>query len=64
MATLTRQKADADIEVAVLSQAFDASKTELKAVLNKATLLSDENKTPLQEKAMIQGQLKQLQNSL
>lgn len=64
IATLVRQKADADKEVAVLSQAFDASKTELKAAQDKVVFLTDENKVILQEKALIQGQFKQLQDSL
>lgn len=64
IAALASQKADADKEVAVLSQALEATKTDLKASLNRAEVLSDENKMILQEKAVIQGQFKQLQESL
>jgi hypothetical protein len=58
------QKADADKQVAVLSQALEVTKTDLKASQNRAEVLSDENKLILQEKAVIQGQFKQLQESL
>lgn len=54
----------ADKEVALLSQALDASKTELKVSRDKILFLADENKVILQEKAVIQGQFKQLQESL
>lgn len=54
----------ADKEVALLSQALDASKTELKVSRDKIVFLADENKVLLQEKAVIQGQFKQLQESL
>ncbi|MFT6551328.1 MAG: chromosome segregation ATPase [Zhongshania marina] len=64
IAALTSQKADADKQVAVLSQALEATKTDLIASQNRVEALSDENKMILQEKAMIQGQLKQLQDSL
>ena len=57
-------KADADKQVAVLSQALEVTKTDLKASQNRAEVLSDENKLILQEKAVIQGQFKQLQESL
>ncbi|MGI2068380.1 DNA-binding protein [Shewanella sp. MF08487] len=64
IAALASQKADADQQVAVLSQALEAIKTDLKASQNRAEVLSDENKVILQEKAVIQGQFKQLQESL
>jgi chromosome segregation ATPase len=64
IATLTGQKADLDKEVAVLSQALEGYKSELKATQEKVAFLSDENKVILQEKAVIQGQFKQLQESL
>ncbi len=64
IATLARQKAEADKEAALLAQALEAAKTELKAARDKTTLLTNENKVILQEKAVIQGQFKQLQSSL
>ena len=64
MAVLTTQKADVDKQVAVLSQTLETTKTELKTTQDKAALLIDENKVILQEKAVIQGQFKQLQSSL
>lgn len=64
IAALTSQKADVDKQVAVLSQALEATKTDLIASQNKVEVLSDENKLVLQEKAVIQGQFKQLQDSL
>ena len=59
-----QMEADADKQVAVLSQALEVTKTDLKASQNRAEVLSDENKLILQEKAVIQGQFKQLQESL
>lgn len=64
MAVLTTQKADVDKQVAVLSQALETTKAELKTTQDKVAFLTDENKVILQEKAVIQGQFKQLQNSL
>ncbi|MAY39277.1 MAG: hypothetical protein CMN82_10790 [Spongiibacter sp.] len=64
MAALTTQKADVDKQVAVLSQALETTKAELKTTQDKAAFLTDENKVILQEKAVIQGQFKQLQESL
>lgn len=64
IAALTSQKADLNKEVAVLYQSLEGAKNELKTVQDKAALLADENKMILQEKALIQGQFKQLQNSL
>ncbi|RJT92930.1 hypothetical protein D6T65_17910 [Arthrobacter frigidicola] len=64
IAALASQKADAAKQVAVLSQALEVTKTDLKASQNRAEVLSDENKLILQEKAVIQGQFKQLQESL
>ena len=64
ISALTVQKAEVDKEVAVLSQALEATKTELKTTQDKVTYLTDENKAILQEKAVIQGQFKQLQGSL
>ena len=63
-AVLTTQKADVDKQVALLSQALEATKAELKTTQNNAAFLTDENKVILQEKAVIQGQFKQLQESL
>ena len=64
MAVLTTQKADVDKQVAVLSQALETTKTELKTAQDKVAFLIDENKAIFQEKAVIQGQFKQLQSSL
>jgi len=64
MAVLIAQKANVDTELAVLSQALEAAKNELKACQDKIVFLIDENKVILQEKAVIQGQFKQLQGSL
>ncbi|MBK8971908.1 MAG: DNA-binding protein [Hahellaceae bacterium] len=64
MAMITMQKAEVDKQVAVLSQALETTKAELKACQDKIVFLIDENKVILQEKAMIQGQFKQLQGSL
>lgn len=64
IAALTSQKADADKQVAVLSQALEATKTDLIVSQNRVEALSDENRLILQEKAVIQGQFKQLQDSL
>ncbi|MBO6753383.1 MAG: hypothetical protein JJ903_09935 [Spongiibacter sp.] len=64
MAVLTAQKADVDKQVAVLSQAMETVKAELKTAQDKVMFLTDENKVILQEKAVIQGRFKQLQESL
>ena len=64
LAALISQKAEVEKEAAVLSQALKANKTELKATQERLAFLTDENKVILQEKAVIQGQFKQLQNSL
>jgi chromosome segregation ATPase len=64
MAVLTTQKADVDKQVAVLSQAMETAKAELKTAQDKVIFLTDENKVILQEKAVIQGRFKQLQESL
>jgi len=64
MALMAVQKIDAEKKVAVLSQALDGVKAELSKNQNKLVMLTDENKEILQEKAIIQGQLKQLQSSL
>ncbi len=64
MAALTTQKADVDKQVAVLSHALETTKAELKTAQDKVAFLTDENKVILQEKAVIQGQFKQLQGSL
>jgi chromosome segregation ATPase len=61
---LTSQKAEADKEVAVLSLALETAKSELKTSQDKVVFLNDENKVILQEKAVIKGQFKQLQESL
>ncbi len=64
MAVLTTQKADIEKQVAVLSHALETTKAELKTAQDKVAFLTDENKVILQEKAVIQGQFKQLQESL
>jgi chromosome segregation ATPase len=61
---LTSQKAEIDKDIAVLSQALESAKSELKIAQDKVAFLNDENKVILQEKAVIQGQYKQLQKSL
>ncbi|AEA97257.1 MULTISPECIES: DNA-binding protein [Gammaproteobacteria] len=63
-AVITTQKADVDKQVAVLTQALETTKAELKVCQDKIAFLTDENKVILQEKAMILGQFKQLQGSL
>lgn len=64
VAVITSMKAEAEKNVAVLSQALEDANTRLKASQDKVELLSDENKVILLEKAVIQGQFKQLQSSL
>ncbi|MEJ2682599.1 MAG: DNA-binding protein [Gammaproteobacteria bacterium] len=64
IAALTLQNTDLDKTVAALSQAFEDANTRLKASQDNVALLSNENKIILQEKAVIQGQFKQLQSSL
>lgn len=64
VAVITGMKAEAEKNVAVLSQALEDTNTRLKASQDKVEFLSDENKVILQEKAVIQGQFKQLQSSL
>ncbi|WP_136632154.1 DNA-binding protein [uncultured Marinobacter sp.] len=64
IAVLTTQKTDVDKQVAVLTQALETTKAELKTTQDKLAFLTDENKVILQEKAVIQGQFKQLQESL
>ncbi|WP_236079020.1 hypothetical protein [Marinobacter nauticus] len=64
MAMITTQKSEVDKQVAVLSHALETTKAELKACQDKIVFLIDENKVILHEKAMIQGQFKQLQGSL
>lgn len=64
LAAIELQKADADKEVALLSQSLETTKATLKSTQDKVMLLTDENKVILQEKAVIQGQFKQLQSSL
>ncbi len=57
MALLATQKA-------VLSQALESTKAELKTTQDKAAFLTDENKVILLEKAVLQGQFQQLQETL
>lgn len=64
IAVLSTQKTDVDKQVAVLTQALETTKAELKTTQDKLAFLTDENKVILQEKAVIQGQFKQLQESL
>lgn len=61
---LSHQKACNDKEVAVLSHLLAATKDELESAKDKVAFLTDENKIILQEKAVIQGQFKQLQGSI
>ncbi len=64
MAVINIQKADISKELAVLSQVLETTKFELKTCQDKMVFLTDENKVMLQEKSVLQGQLKQLQSSL
>jgi hypothetical protein len=59
-----RQQFVSDKELALLSQALEASKAELKVAQDRVAYLTDENKIILQEKAVVDGQFKQLQSSL
>ena len=54
----------ADKEVEVLKHSLEQIEMELQETKDKNTLLTDENKVILQEKAVLQGQFKQLQSSL
>lgn len=64
LTAIERQKAAADKEAALLSQSLETAKATLKAAQDKMMILTDENKLILQEKAVVQGQFKQLQSSL
>lgn len=64
LTAIERQKADTDKEMALLSQSLKTTEAALEAAQDKVMLLADENKVILQEKAVIQGQFKQLQASL
>ncbi len=64
MAALVRQKTDIDKELALLSQTLETTRADLIAAQDKTAFLTDENKVILQEKAVIQGQFKQLQSAL
>ncbi|MDG9669597.1 hypothetical protein ONV78_17805 [Hahella sp. CR1] len=59
-----RQNMDADKAMALLSQSLEITKAKLRSAQDKIMLLTDENRFILQEKAVIQGQFKQLQASL
>lgn len=64
IATLSKLKAEQEKEIALTSQALNGAQAELKKTKDQVLLLASENKEILQEKAVIQGQLKQLQGSL
>lgn len=64
LTTLIIQKAAMDKDVVMLRQGLEIAKAELHTAQEKVALLDDENKLILQEKALILGQFKQLQNSL
>ena len=64
LTTLIIQKAAMDKDVVMLTQGLEIAKAELHTAQEKVALLDDENKLILQEKALILGQFKQLQNSL
>jgi chromosome segregation ATPase len=64
LASLTAQQSAADKDVALLTQSLNKLESELRETKDKMALLVDENKSVLQEKAVIQGQLKQLQSAL
>jgi len=54
----------ADKEIEVLNHSLERTVMELQEVKNKNILLTDENKVIQQEKAILQGQFKQLQSSI
>ena len=54
----------ADKEVELLNLSLEKTASELQEAKDKLILLTDENKIILQEKAILQGQFKQLQSSL
>jgi len=54
----------ADKEIEVLKGSLEETITELNEVKDRNSLLADENKFILQEKAVLQGQFKQLQSSI
>lgn len=58
------QMAQSETQIALLSQALKKIETDLKAANDRVGLLTDENRIALQEKAVLQGQLTQLQSSL
>ena len=51
-------------KVMLLTQALEKTESELRYEKGKVTFLADENRVILQEKAVIQGQFKQLQSSI
>ena len=64
IASLSKLKTEQEKEIALTSQALNVAQAELKKTKEQAFLLAGENKEILQEKSVIQGQLKQLQGSL
>ncbi len=64
VAKITNQQSADDKEIALLTQALKNMEVELGVAKDKVALLTDENKVILQEKSVIQGQLKQLQSSV
>lgn len=62
--SLTGRQSAADKEVILLTQSLEKAEAELRNAKDKIALLADENKIILQEKAVIQGQFKQLQDSI
>jgi len=64
VASLTGRQSAADKEVTLLTLSLEKAEAELREAKDKIALLADENKIILQEKAVIQGQFKQLQESI
>ncbi|AUM11028.1 DNA-binding protein [Ketobacter alkanivorans] len=64
IAALTSRLSAADKENYLLAQALEKAEAELGSTKDKVAFLAEENKVILQEKAVIQGQFKQLQSSL
>lgn len=61
---LTKQQASTDAQLNTTTQALTKAEADLEAAKSKIALLTDEHAVILQEKAVIQGQFKQLQDSI
>ncbi|WP_308367297.1 MULTISPECIES: DNA-binding protein [unclassified Microbulbifer] len=62
--SLSSRNASASKEAELLRQSLGKVELELNSTRDRVNLLTDENRAILQEKAVIQGQFKQLENSL